>query len=84
MDLLTVTTNMKPEPIHHDLLGTQVKIGDHVALPVGRDMCLGTVTKMHNKMIGVTPLGRTYYNNYYSKNVVIVDGPKLTMYLLKK
>jgi hypothetical protein len=75
---------MKPEPIHHDLLGTQIKMGDYVAFSVGRDMCVGTVTKMHNKMIGVTPLGKAYYNNFYSKNVVIVDGPKVTMYLLKK
>ena len=75
---------MKPEIIHYDLLGTQIKVGDHVALPVGRDMCVGTVTKTHNKMIGVTTLGHTYYNNYYPKNVVILDGPRLTMYLLKK
>ena len=75
---------MKPEIIHYDLLGTQIKLGDYVAFAVGRDMYVGKVVKLHKVMIGVTTSDVSYYNNYYPKNVVILDGPKLTMYLLKK
>lgn len=75
---------MKPEPVHHDILGTQIKVGDYVAVPDGTAMYIAIVTKLHKVMVGVTKPGKIYQSNYYPKHLVILSGPELTMYLLKK
>jgi hypothetical protein len=75
---------MKPEPVHHDLLGTQIKVGDYVAVPNGTTMYIAIVTKLHKVMVGVTAPNKIYQSNYYPKNLVILGGPQLIMYLLKK
>ena len=75
---------MKPEPVHYDILGTQIKVGDYVAVPEGTTMYIAIVTKLHKILVGVTPHNKIYQSNYYPKNLVILSGPQLTMYLLKK
>jgi hypothetical protein len=49
---------------------------------------LGTVKKLNNKMVKVFEAGRansTWYSgsNKYPQDLVKIDGPEVTMYLLK-
>jgi hypothetical protein len=46
----------------------------------------GTVKKLNPKMIGVTRLGGYKWdgpNNKYPDQVIVLEGPEVTMYLLK-
>jgi hypothetical protein len=77
------------EPIEHkDKLGRQLKIGDAVCYPNRNTLEFGTIKKFNPKMVTVWELD---YNNYswykgnrkYPGDLVKVDGPEVTMYLLK-
>jgi hypothetical protein len=74
-------------PIEHkDKLGKTIKVGDCVAYPGGNTLLIGTVKKLNPKMIGVTRLGGYKWdgpNNKYPDQVIVLEGPEVTMYLLK-
>ena len=74
-------------PIEHkDKLGKPIKVGDCVAYPGGNTLLIGTVKKLNPKMIGVTRLGGYKWdgpNNKYPDQVIVLEGPEVTMYLLK-
>jgi hypothetical protein len=76
-----------PTPIEHkDKLGRIIKVGDCVAYPGGNTLLIGTVKKLNPKMIGVARLGGYKWDgpgNKYPDQVVVLDGPEVTMYLLK-
>lgn len=75
------------ELIHKDKLGRIIKVGDAVCYPYRNSLEFGTVTKLNAKMIRVREVGEQsiWYNgnNKYPNDVVIVEGPEVTMYLLK-
>ena len=75
--------------IMKDFLGKELKIGDPVAMvvPSYRDIAVGVITKATAKKLSIN-----YYNEYYKSTVkaykypdqlIKVDGPELSMYLLK-
>lgn len=71
----------KPIPEHKDLLGRLLDVGDYVAYPDSNTMKMGKIDKLNPKMIRIQ--GRWPVNKY-PKDTVKLDGPDLTMYLLKK
>lgn len=74
---------MAKEPIiHTDILGRELLLGDCVAYSAGsRSLRLGLVDKLHPKMIRVKTKGST--SNQYPKETIKVDGPDVTMYILR-
>jgi len=71
-------------PEHRDKLGRLLKLGDCVAYPSYNSLSIGTIKKLNPKMIGVATLGkRASTSNKYPQDLVVVDGPEVTMYLLK-
>ena len=75
-------------PIEHkDKLGRIIKIGDAVCYPYHNSLEFGTIKKLNNKMVKVWEVGThsQWYtgSNKYPSDVVIVEGPEVTMYLLK-
>lgn len=75
----------KELPVHKDLLGRVLEVGNYVAYPVSNSMKLGKIDKLNQKMVRVTT-GKEWRStvNKYPFDTVKLDGPDLTMYLLKK
>jgi hypothetical protein len=69
---------------HRDRLGRLLKVGDCVAYPYHNSLDIGRVKKLNPKMIGIAKLGkRENYSNKYPTDLVLLDGPEVTMFLLK-
>jgi hypothetical protein len=78
----------KEQPEHRDKLGRMLAVGDAVCYPSHNSLGLGTVKKINPKMIKVMEVGRSaskWYtgSNKYPQDLVKIDGPEVTMYLLK-
>lgn len=88
---------MTTENIPYDRLGNEIKVEDYVAFATRGSLKLGLVIKINPKTIKVLhidpakprnhhyiwpPLGSK--SNKYPEECVVVNGPKVTMYLLKK
>jgi len=78
----------KETPEHKDKLGRLLKLGDCVVYPSHNSLEIGTVKKLNNKMVKVWKVGASagrWYTgtNKYPQDIVVVDGPEVTMYLIK-
>ena len=79
----------KTEIEHKDKLGRVLKVGDCVAYPERNTLVIGTIKKVTPKMTMVSELGIKKYswqdNGYrkYPNDLVLLEGPLVTMYLLK-
>ena len=74
------------EVVHKDILGNVLKLGDSVVYPNHNRMKIGTVKKLTPKMVNVKEIGRSRTENpdrKYPQELLVVDDPKLTMYILK-
>lgn len=76
----------KAVPEHRDKLGRLLAVGDCVVYPSSNSLIIGTIQKFNPKMIKVATVpakqwGGTY--NKYPTDLVKVDGPEVTMYLIK-
>ena len=82
-----MTVKEKVEIVHKDRLGRILKVGDCVAYPASNTLVIGVIKKLNPKMVGVSALGkaRTWSSakNKYPEDCVRLDGPEVTMYLLK-
>lgn len=78
---------MSEEINHKDILGNTISVEDTVVVPTGRrDLKIGVVKKLSPKMITVTTIGRngrTGSKLLYPGDVLVVNDPKVTMYMLK-
>jgi hypothetical protein len=78
---------VKEEVVHKDKLGRILNVGDTVVYPSSNSLVVGTVKKLNPKMVKVAEVGvvsRWYTgNNKYPSDIVVVDGPEVSMYLLK-
>lgn len=76
----------KEAPEHRDKLGRLLKVGDCVAYPGGNTLLIGTIKKLNPKMVGVARVGKTHWgpSNKYPSDLVLLDGPEVTMYLIKQ
>lgn len=72
-------------PEHKDKLGRLLKVGDCVAYPGSNSLIIGVVKKINPKMIGVSMLGKHAWgpSNKYPEDCVLLEGPEVTLYLLK-
>ena len=68
---------------HKDILGNPIKVGDTVVYPNHNSLKIALVEKVNPKMINVKAIGRTYPDRKYPADLLVVDDPKITMYLLK-
>ena len=79
----------KAEIEHKDKLGRLLKVGDCVAYPESNSLVIGTIKKVTPKMTMVSELGKkpTWYDKNghrkYPSDLVLLEGPEVTMYLLK-
>jgi hypothetical protein len=69
--------------MHKDILGNTIKVDDTVVYPDRNRMKIGTVQKNSPKMVIVQPIGKQYIDKKYPTEVLVVDDPKITMYILK-
>lgn len=76
---------------HTDKIGRPITLGDFVAYAHGNDLKVGTITKVNEKMCRVQKIGKvgTTWRGKpdpghlaYLSNMVLLDGPDVTMYLL--
>lgn len=74
----------KEIPQHKDKLGRDLVLGDCVVYPQSNNLAIGTIKKFNPKMIKVCPVGSKWAQNKYPEDIVKVDGPEVTMYLLAK
>jgi hypothetical protein len=75
---------VKVEPKHPDKLGRELNMGDCVVYPQSNTMIIGTVIKFTPKMITVKGVGiYRWETRKYSSDVIKIDGPEVTMYLIK-
>lgn len=74
-------------PEHRDKLGRIINVGDAVCYPCQNSLDLGTVKKLNPKMVTVWEVGRhgKWYtgSRKYPQDLVKVDGPEVSMYLLR-
>jgi hypothetical protein len=81
---MTVT---KTAPKHPDKLGRELNMGDCVVYPQSNSMIIGTVVKFTPKMITVKMIAsggwRGWETRKYSSDVIKIEGPEVTMYLIK-
>jgi len=74
----------KTIPEHKDKLGRILAIGDCVVYPQHNSLAFGTIKKFNPKMIKVCPVGSKWEQNKYPQDIVKVEGPEVTMFLLTK
>jgi hypothetical protein len=74
----------KEIPTHKDKLGRLITVGDFVAFPDRNSLEVGVVKKLNPKMIGVGRIKSQCTQNKYPQDLIKVEGPEVSMYLLKK
>jgi hypothetical protein len=77
---------MKEEIEHRDKLNRLLSVGDCVAYPSHNTLEIGIIKKLHPKMVKVMKLKSKYKHdgsNKYSSDLVLLDGPDVTMYLIR-
>lgn len=70
------------ETIHKDILGNTIKVDDTVVYPSHNSLKIATVKKINPKMINVVAVGRRNPDRKYPSDLLVVDDPKITMYML--
>lgn len=70
---------------HKDRLGRDLTVGDCVAVSHHNQLMIAIIKKLNPKMIKVSELGTRYRSEYnkYSSECVRLDGPEVSIYLLK-
>ena len=80
---------MKPAIIHQDKLGREITEGACVAVAHHNALAVATVVKINPKTVRIKIANAATYSwysghhNKYGDQMVVIDGPEVTMYLLK-
>jgi hypothetical protein len=77
----------KELPVHKDIFGQELVVDDCVVYPQSNSMQIGKVTKINPKMISVKSLAKKGWSSStlkYPNDLVKVQGPEVTMYLLTR
>jgi hypothetical protein len=79
----------KAIPEHKDKLGRVLAVGDAVCFPSHNRLEFGTIKKLNPKMVTVWEVDHRHYHWYegnrkYPQDLIKVEGPEVTMYILKK
>jgi hypothetical protein len=70
-------------PEHKDILGNAISEGDTVVYPAHNALGIGVVKKINPKMINVIAVGRSWPDRKYPSDLLVVNDPKITIYMLK-
>lgn len=81
---MTKTDNIE----HRDRLGRIIKIGDFVAAADDNHLSVGTICRIHPKMIQYQTISSVKFChgrrvNKYPYDVVVVEGSEVSMFILK-
>lgn len=68
---------------HKDIIGNPIKLGDTVVSPNRTQLEIGIVEKITAKMVLVKPVGKRWSDRRYPSNLLVVNDPKVTLYMLK-
>jgi hypothetical protein len=69
---------------HHDIFGRLLQVGDPVAAPYwNTNLDIFSVVKLTPKMVRLRRIGSKVEKTAYPVDVVKVDGPNVTLYILK-
>jgi hypothetical protein len=71
------------EVLHKDILGNTIKVDDTVVYPSHNSLKIASVVKLNPKMINVVPVGSRHPDRKYPTDLLVIDDPKITMYMLK-
>lgn len=71
------------EVVHKDILGNTIKVDDTVVYPYHNSLKIASVVKINPKMINVVAVGRRSPDRKYPSDLLVVDDPKISMYILK-
>ena len=80
---------MAEEITHLDKLGREIKLGDCVVAPNHNNLMIAKVIKLNPKMVKIKKFNTSQKSwntgeyNKYSSDLVILDGPEVTAYLLR-
>ena len=74
----------KEIPQHKDKLGRLIQVGDPVCFANSNRLEFGIIQKLNPKMIKVCRPNSKWSQNKYPDDMVKVDGPEVSMYLLLK
>jgi hypothetical protein len=82
-----MTAVVKAPIEHKDKLGRSINVGDCVAYPTSNSLEIGVVKKLNPKMVKVAKVPNKSRwgseHNKYPHDMVKLDGPEITMWLLK-
>ena len=68
---------------HKDILGNIISQGDTIVYPDHNNMKVGIVKKNSPKMVMVQAVGKLYTDRKYPNEVLVVNDPKISLYILK-
>lgn len=68
---------------HKDILGNVIKTGDTVVYPSHNALRIAVVKKLNPKMVNVVAVGSSWPDRKYPTDLLVVDDPKITLYMLK-
>lgn len=80
---------MAEEIKHLDKLGREIKLDDCVVAPYHNSLMIAKVVKLNPKMVKIKKFSTitkgwsTGEYNKYSNDLIVLDGPEVTAYLLK-
>lgn len=74
---------MLEEIVHRDILGNQIRVDDTVVYPDRNNLKIATVKKLNPKMINVVAVGKKIIDRKYPKDLLVVNDPKITIYMLE-
>ena len=69
--------------MHKDVLGNPITETSVVAYPHHNRLKIGTVHKCNPKMVTIIPVGKQYWDRKYPQELLVVDDPKISLYILK-
>lgn len=69
--------------LHKDILGNEISMGDTVVYPSHNSLKIAVVKKINPKMINVVAVGRSWPDRKYPTDLLVVNDPKITLYMLK-
>jgi hypothetical protein len=70
-------------PEHKDILGNPINEGDTVVYPSHNSLRVALVKKINPKMINVIAVGCSWPDKKYPSDLLVVNDPKITVYMLK-
>lgn len=74
---------MDSKIIHKDILGNTIKVDNTVVYPSHNSLRIASVVKLNPKMVNVVAIGKKYPDRKYPTDLLVVDDPKITLYMLK-